>query len=97
MYYQKLRINRNYEQRTWRAQEKDEGTMKLEELEKFIKNLQKEQAPEEDIKSVLYKYALKQILGPLLSFYSNIYTTRLVPRKLNNNNNTGKRTVHKKT
>jgi len=70
--------------------------MKLEELEKFIKNLQKEQAPGEDIRSLLHKYALKQIIGQLLSFYRNIHTTGLAPRKLNNNN-TGKTTVHKKT
>ena len=41
MFYQKLRINRNYEQKTWREQEEDRGTIKLEELEKSIKNLQK--------------------------------------------------------
>jgi len=53
--------------------------VKLEEVETFIKNLQNEQAPGEDIKSELYKYALKKFKGTLLIFQSlaaSLRTTR---------------------
>jgi len=67
--------------------------MKLEKLEKSYKEPPKRTGTRRRHQVSVTQICIWKIIGPLLSFYINIYAKGLAPRKLNNNNNNNNNNV----